>query len=69
MKASEWHCAWCGKTYKSEKSKSNWEQDSHRSGWQILCNRCANSRLDNPYNAILPMRKRLDNNSQSGDEK
>ncbi len=54
---AEWRCIWCGKRYKTERSKSDWEQESSSKGWQRLCNRCANRRLGNTWNAILPMRK------------
>lgn len=47
-------CFWCGK----EKTRfSEWEQEHHAKGWQRLCNPCATRRLNNPYNALLGMRK------------
>jgi hypothetical protein len=47
-------CRWCGKR---NRTASDWEQESLKRGWQRLCVACANKRLKNPYNALLPMRK------------
>ena len=46
-------CHWCGKR---NRTASDWEQEGFK-GWYRLCVRCANSRLRNPWNALLPMRK------------
>lgn len=50
-------CRWCGKNRKP----SNWEQESlvgkNAGQWLRLCDPCANRRLNNPWNALLPMRK------------
>ena len=55
MMASEMvRCAWCGKM---RRKFSEWEQKNLKDEWHTLCSRCANRRLDNPYNALLPMRK------------
>ena len=50
-------CHWCGKTYKTERPRSGWEQKSTRVGWQEMCNRCATRRLNNPWSGLLNMRK------------
>lgn len=47
-------CVWCGK---HRRTFSDWEQEHHRNGWLPLCRPCARKRLDNPYNALLPLRK------------
>lgn len=48
-------CRWCGK---DRKSMSDWEQQSIKSDEYFrLCFPCARRRLNNPWNAILPMRK------------
>lgn len=49
-------CFWCGK---ANRQASEWEQDHHAAGWQRLCKPCARTRLANPFNALLPMRKVL----------
>lgn len=46
-------CAWCGKNRKP----SNWEQETREGIWKRLCEPCANRRLNNPWSALLPMRK------------
>lgn len=48
-------CRWCGK---DRRSWSNWEQQHVTDEyWSRLCSPCANARLRNPYNALLPMRR------------
>jgi hypothetical protein len=48
-------CIWCGKP---NRTRSDWEQYNHRTqAHQPLCVRCANNRLRNPWNALLPMRR------------
>ena len=47
-------CFWCGR---HDCQASDWEQDHYREGWQRLCKRCATKRLNNPWNALLAMRK------------
>jgi len=47
-------CTWCGK---NKKSMSDWEQQTLKGEWKTLCKPCANRRLNNPYNALLNMRK------------
>ena len=52
-------CGWCGK-YKTR--LSNWEQQTLglagiERTWIRLCNPCATRHLNNPYNALLNMRK------------
>jgi hypothetical protein len=47
-------CHWCGKR---NRTASEWEQEGLKGGWYRLCVRCASSRLRNPWNALLPMRK------------
>ena len=47
-------CRWCGK---QRKKWSDWEQKHTFGEYSRLCVGCANKRLDNPYNALLPMRK------------
>ena len=47
-------CAWCDRERKDR--FSDWEQRTLSGEWKRLCNRCANRRLNNPYNGILPMR-------------
>lgn len=50
-------CDWCGTP---RRSWSDWEQQGVTDKlWKRLCSRCANRRLDNPWNALLPMRKIL----------
>ena len=53
------NCTWCWpKPRIPRKANSEWEQRTLGSGeWNRLCNRCANIRLRNPYNALLSMRK------------
>lgn len=46
-------CRWCGKRRKP----SNWEQNTLDGEWARLCGPCATKRLNNPWNALLPMRK------------
>lgn len=51
------HCHWCARTYKTQRAASHWEQKTLSTGeYKRLCNRCANRRLNNPYNGLLPMR-------------
>lgn len=52
-------CGWCGKP---RTRWSEWEQETlglmgTAKQWKRLCNPCANRRLNNPYNALLGMRK------------
>ena len=47
-------CRWCGRR---NRTASDWEQKNLSGTWQRLCVRCASSRLRNPWNALLPMRK------------
>jgi len=48
-------CRWCGK---GRRKFSDWEQQHLKTDeYSPLCSRCANKRLDNPFNALLPMRK------------
>jgi hypothetical protein len=47
-------CFWC---WRRDCNASDWEQNHHAKGWQRLCVRCAGSRLMNPYNGLLDMRK------------
>jgi hypothetical protein len=47
-------CYWCGR---HDVPASEWEQEHRSGGWQRLCNRCARRRLNNPWNALLSMRK------------
>lgn len=47
-------CAWCGK---HRRRASDWEQAGIGGEYKRLCVRCANRRLNNPYNSLLPMRK------------
>lgn len=47
-------CHWCGK---DRRRPSGWEQETLKGAWKRLCVRCANRRLNNPYNALLAMRK------------
>lgn len=54
---SEWRCRWCGKTYKTMRSMSEWEQKSRSGSWNRLCNRCATKRLGNPWSGLLEMRR------------
>jgi hypothetical protein len=53
------HCTWCWPRPRiRRKANSDWEQKTLSTGeWKRMCGRCARSRLDNPYNALLPMRK------------
>ena len=50
-------CHWCGK----KRKPSDWEQEvlvAEEPGvWAHLCGPCATRRLNNPWNALLPMRK------------
>ena len=46
-------CAWCLKRRKP----SNWEQETLNGRWEPLCGPCATRRLNNPWNALLPMRQ------------
>jgi hypothetical protein len=47
-------CGWC---LRKNAKQSDWEQMSVTKGWLRLCNRCARVRLQNPYNALIEMRK------------
>lgn len=49
-------CRWCGK---HNRTASEWEQFStyRDHGWMRLCVRCANRRLNNPWNALMPLRR------------
>ena len=47
-------CRWCGNR---NRTPSEWEQRNLSGIWQRLCVRCAERRLDNPWNALLDMRK------------
>lgn len=48
-------CTWCGK---DRRAFSEYEQREVTTGeWKRLCRRCANRRLNNPYNALLQMRR------------
>ena len=51
-------CGWClPPSGKRRTANSAWEQQNIHGEWMRLCNRCANRRLDNPYNALLNLRK------------
>lgn len=51
---SPFRCRWCGKTGKP----SGWEQKVLSSDeYAPLCQSCARRRLDNLWNALLPVRK------------
>lgn len=54
MTAERIYCRWCGKR---NRTASSWEQRSLAGVWQRLCVRCANQRLNNPWSALLAMRK------------
>lgn len=54
---SDERCEWCGRRFKPGYKWSGWEQYWKDGIWKPLCVRCANRRLDNPYNALLKMRK------------
>ena len=56
MAAETLNCHWCGKR---NRKASEWEQEGLKGGFYRLCVRCANSRLRNPYNALLPAEGRL----------
>ena len=49
-------CGWCGK---ERRHFSDWEQMTvgDDSKWMRLCKPCATRRLNNPWNALLGMRK------------
>ena len=49
-------CGWCGK---ERRQFSEWEQKTIGADgkWMPLCRPCANTRLNNPLNALLGMRK------------
>lgn len=53
MSAERPKCIWCGKRRKP----SIWEQETLGGVWARLCGPCATKRLNNPWNALLPMRK------------
>lgn len=46
-------CTWCLK----REANSNWEQNNLSGKWKRLCKPCANKRLNNPFNALLKLRK------------
>ncbi len=56
MGSTKWRCPWCGLTYNSQRSMSDWEQKTLNGEWKRMCNRCATRRLNNPYGYALPMR-------------
>lgn len=47
-------CFWCNRR---DCRASGWEQEHHAKGWHRLCGRCASTRLRNPCNALLSLRK------------
>ena len=47
-------CTWCGK---DRRKFSKWEQETLGGEWKPLCSDCARKRLNNPWNALLNMRK------------
>lgn len=47
-------CFWC---WKRNRQASDWEQEHHAKGWQRLCKPCARVRLNNPWSALLGLRK------------
>lgn len=59
-----WRCVWCLRHPRSTNqvpkvTPSEWEQQQLRSDdWATLCTKCAAKRLKNPYNSLLPMRRR-----------
>jgi hypothetical protein len=57
MSAKLERCHWCGK---KNRTPSAWEQKNLSGEWHRLCVRCANVRLDNPWNALLGMREAVD---------
>ena len=54
---SEWRCPWCGKTYKTHRPMSDWEQRASSGEYKRMCNRCATRRLGNPWSGLLDMQK------------
>ncbi|WRS29633.1 hypothetical protein U6G28_08905 [Actinomycetaceae bacterium MB13-C1-2] len=55
-------CEWCGK---QRRKFSTWEQKTISTGkWEPLCDGCATRRLNNPWNALLGMRKIGETNAQ-----
>lgn len=50
----KWRCGWCGK-YRTKSPE--WEQMTIRGKWLPLCSYCARRRLDNPFNALLNIRR------------
>lgn len=53
--AGTFKCIWC---LKPNVKPSEWEQQRIKDDtWHTLCKRCATKRLNNPMNALLPMRK------------
>lgn len=53
-------CSWC---WKQRRSMSEWEQKNLRGEWNRLCKPCARVRLNNPWNALLGMRKVAEENA------
>ena len=60
----ETRCSWCGK---SKRKLSEWEQNTLKGEWKQMCVACANRRLNNPYNALLQMRKMNRTTSERGE--
>lgn len=58
---------WCGYCIRHPRAKGNsgWEQKSLDGEWLPLCKRCINKRLNNPYNALLDLRKIEDSNKNA----
>lgn len=53
-----WNCPWCYPIGTGRGRKpSGWEQQTTGGEWKTLCTKCARRRLNNPWNALLPMRK------------
>ena len=50
----KWRCSWCGK---ERATSPEWEQKGYQGEWQPLCGYCARKRLNNPWNALLEMRR------------
>lgn len=62
----EW-CGWCIRHPRAI-ANSGYEQQNTSGEWKGLCKRCASRRLNNPYNALLNIRKSLMPNNEQKEE-
>ncbi|GAB3472139.1 hypothetical protein [Actinophytocola sediminis] len=54
-----WVCPWCPLPHgpRTGTKPGAWEQQTLSGEWKRMCSRCSRRRLNNPWNALLGMRK------------